>query len=138
MAFNPPVSGWTAMSLAPNPDLFAAATNNINRVSSSVAAPAGAAVAAPLLPLPSAPAYAQLSQNMFPQLQQQKLQQQQLAAQATAAPANAFAAVEKSLKADPWTKPLAPPQSNFVNPTAGAPTKPQASGWVPSNSLPTI
>lgn len=136
MALNPPQSGWTAMSLAPNPDLFAAATNNINRVSSGIVAPAPSI--APLSIAP-APAYAQLSQNIFPQLQQQQLQQQQLAAQAqaTAAPANAFAAVEKQLKTDPWNKPGTTPQSNFLNPTVTKPTAP-ASGWVPSNSLPTI
>lgn len=119
------------MSLAPNPNLFAAATNNINRVSSGITSPVTSPVTSPL-PLAPAPAYAQLQQSMFPQLQAQQLQAQQLAAQAqaTAAPAGAYAAVEKQLKTQPWTTPTTStmPQSKFLDP-AGA--KAPASGWVP-------
>lgn len=123
------------MSLAPNPDLFAAATNNINRVSSGITSPVTSPVTSPL-PSAPAPAYQQLQQSIFPNLQQQQLQATQAAAQATAAPANAYQAVEKSLKADPWTKPATTtmPQSNFLNPTTGA--KSPQSGWV--GSLPQI
>lgn len=144
MAFNQPQSGWTAMGISPDPDKFAAAYNNINRVSSGVVAPAP--VAAPL-PLAPTAAYQQLQSQIFGGAPTNPLAAQQLqAAQATAAPANAFAAVEKSLKADPWVKPLAtapeglrPPQSGFLNPTVTKPTTPPGqSGWVPSNSLPTI
>lgn len=126
------------MSLAPNPDLFASASVNIDRVSqpqmqlqrSVMPAPA------PIMQAPAlTPAYGQLQQSIFPTLQQQQLQATQQAAQATTAPANAYSAVEKALKADPWTKPSATtmPQSNFINP---APNKP-SSGWVP-NGLPQI
>lgn len=132
MALNPPQRGWTALSLAPNPDLFAAAHVNIDRVSSGIVSPV--ATSPVTSPAPIAPAYNQLQQSIFPQLQtqqQQQLQAQQLqAAQATTAPANAFAAVEKQLKAAPWTPPTTAtmPQSKFLDP-AGA--KAPASGWVP-------
>lgn len=136
MAFNPPVSGWTAASIVPNPDLFASAHNNISRVSSGIAAPA--AMTSPVTsPAPIAPAYNQLQQSIFPNLQQQQLQATQAASQATGAPASAFLAVEKQLQTDPWSKPSTTtlPQSNFLSPTTG--TKAPQSGWVPNN-LPQI
>lgn len=131
MAFNTPQSGWTALSLAPNPDLFASATNNINRVSSGIVAPAPAMtspVSSPALAI--TPAYNQLQQNIFPSLQQQQLAATQQAAQATAAPAQAYSAVEKQLQTQPWTTPTAAtmPQSKFLDPSGA---KAPASGWVP-------
>lgn len=123
------------MSLAPNPDKFAAAHVNIDRVAQpqlqlqrNIMGPAPA----PIMPAPAlTPAYNQLQQGIFPSLQSQQLAATQAAAQATAAPVNAFAAVEKQLKSDPWSKPIT--TTPFLNPTVTKPAAP-VSGWV-SNSL---
>lgn len=141
MPFAPPQSGWTAMGISPNPDKFAAAHVNIDRVSQPQMQSQRSVLPAPTSPVTS-PAYQQIQSQLFggaPPTNPLAAQQLQ-AAQATAAPANAFAAVEKSLKADPWVKPLAttPPQSGFLNPSVTKPTTPApSSGWVP-NGLPQI
>ena len=127
MAFKPQPSGWTAMSLAPNPELFAQAHNTISGVvnPSPVAPPI--APTAPVIPPPTT-AYQNLQQKLFPAPAVQQ--------QATSpSPLQAVANISEQLKTSPWTpKPTAQPQ-NFLNPTTGQ-TQPKAqpkgalNGWV--------
>ena len=133
------MSGWTAMSLAPNPELFARAHNTIN----SVTAPGALPTAPAISPTPlatSAPAlsgsYQNLQRNIFPTLAQQQLS-------AATQPAQAAAEVAKQVAKAPWNPAPAEQPKNFLSPTTGQsiPTQQKVpaaktSGWV--SNLPQI
>lgn len=142
MAFKPQPSGWTAMSIVPNPELFAQAHHTITGAASGVSP-----VAPPIAPTapiiqPTTPAYQNLQQKMFgntaPSVQQQIT---------SPSPLQAVAAVSKQVEQNPWVpKPTAQPQ-NFLNPVSGqtqtkAQSKGPLNGWVAplptGSSLPPI
>lgn len=142
MAFNPPISGWTAASIVPNPNLFGQANAAIDGVSTvqPVASPIPQAQ-------PVTRGYQALRNAIMPTATMPTPQQQQ---QLTSpSPLQAVAAVSKQLEQSPWTpKPVAQPQ-NFVNNQTGEtqsqPAMPQSkfatSGWtasLPKSSLPTV
>lgn len=142
MAFKPQPSGWTAMSIVPNPELFGQAHHAIGSAASGVTP-----VAPPIAPTapivqPPTSAYQNLQQKVFgnaaPAVQQQAT---------SPSPLQAVANVSEQVAKSPWTpKPEAQP-SNFLNPTTGqaqakAQPKGAMNGWVaplPSgSSLPPI
>lgn len=133
MALNQQPSGWTAMSIVPNPDLFARAHNTINAVSNP-AAPRTQPVTSSALPAANPlTGYQALQQKLFPNLAQQQIASQQ--SQATGAPAQAVAAVTKQLESSPWTAQPATQPAPFLNPTTGQATQQKVpaaktNGWV--------
>lgn len=138
MAFNQPQRGWTAMSLAPDPDKFARANNTINATINPnplPTAPVTTPVTSPVVaPAALTPGYQKLQQNIFPSLAQQQMSTQ-------TAPSTAYTEAAKQIEQSPWnTKPAAAPK-NFLDPTTGQPTAQKVpaaktNGWV--GALPQI